>query len=712
MIKLGNSGILLKVGSQDVQSAYLGSTLVYSASTTTTSTTTTTTSTTSTTTTTANPIPSGAYAFYDFGNVTSYPGSGSTVFDISGNSNNGTLVNSPTFSSTFGGELRLDNASSQRIDYSASFTPDTSVVVIWKNVDSTFSKDTGFPDATFAYGIKYAPLAATKGYTPILMSNLGVGNTYFDAEVTATDITQWHQWGCVVTSSGTSSTATNYLDGNASSATETKSFDRSGTSGSGTAYLGWDSAVGDRYANGYLMAYLQYNRALTTSELNSIYTYYSARFGGGTTTTTTTAAPTTTTTTTTAAPTTTTTTTAAPTTTTTTLANACYNQTTVTFTSDDNVNFRFGYTSCDGTQSTLGGSTLTPGSFTFDSSYCIRAGEVVAAPLGEGTVVTGVSQTSQCGTFTTTTTTTTAAPTTTTTTAGPTTTTTTTAAPTTTTTTLASFTVEYYLVAGGGGGGRLGGGGAGGGIVSGSATIVPGVVYSLTEGAGGYTAQSGSATTAFGVTAIGGAAGGGTNGAATSGMAYGGGGSGNTDTSIQTGSIGVYGYNGGDGSFALDTNGGGAGGAGDGFDGVSGSSGNGGVPLYIPYLNNNVQLYMSASSGGGGAATLTSTRGEGGTLDSSTGLGNGGVYNSVGQDGFWPGGGSGGHSSNATTINRWGAMGYIQFVYDGPIKTNLAITGSGAIQNYNSSVDKTYVRLIPPVSPTNGSSYTWTLQYG
>jgi hypothetical protein len=424
MIKLGNSGILLKVGSQDVQSAYLGSTLVYSASTTTTSTTTTTTSTTSTTTTTANPIPSGAYAIYDFGNVTSYPGSGSTVFDISGNSNNGTLINSPTFSSTFGGELRLDNASSQRIDYSATFTANTSTVIIWKNVDTTFSKDTGVPNLRGNNGYLAAFLGGTKQLTPILFNTTGGGATFFGASVSASDITQWHQWAQVVTYSSPNTTATTYLDGNASSATETSNFNRSGD-GTGTANIGFDNAVGDRYANGFIMAYLHYNRALTTSELNSIYTYYSARFGGGTTTTT-------------AAPTTTTTTTAAPTTTTTTLANACYDQTTVTFTSNDNVNFRFGYTSCDGTQSTLGGSTATPGSFTFNSSYCIRAGQVVAAPLGEGTVVTGVSQTSQCGTFTTTTTTTTAAPTTTTTS------TTTTAAPTTTTTTLAAGIYNFY----------------------------------------------------------------------------------------------------------------------------------------------------------------------------------------------------------------------------------------------------------------------------
>jgi hypothetical protein len=53
MIKIGNNDITLKVGSQDVQAAYVGATLVYSPTTTTTTSTTTTT--TSTTTTTEAP---------------------------------------------------------------------------------------------------------------------------------------------------------------------------------------------------------------------------------------------------------------------------------------------------------------------------------------------------------------------------------------------------------------------------------------------------------------------------------------------------------------------------------------------------------------------------------------------------------------------------------------------------------------------------------
>jgi hypothetical protein len=46
----------------------------------------------------------------DFANPKSYPGSGTTVFDLSGNNYNGTLTNGPTFSTEYGGACVLDGS--------------------------------------------------------------------------------------------------------------------------------------------------------------------------------------------------------------------------------------------------------------------------------------------------------------------------------------------------------------------------------------------------------------------------------------------------------------------------------------------------------------------------------------------------------------------------------------------------------------------------
>lgn len=57
-------------------------------------------------------VTAGLQVYLDAGNVTSYGGSGTTWYDISGNSRNATLVNTPTYDSvTNGGLFSFDDAS-------------------------------------------------------------------------------------------------------------------------------------------------------------------------------------------------------------------------------------------------------------------------------------------------------------------------------------------------------------------------------------------------------------------------------------------------------------------------------------------------------------------------------------------------------------------------------------------------------------------------
>ena len=53
-------------------------------------------------------LPLGLVLNLDAGNIASYPGTGTTWYDVSGNTNNGTLTNGPTFSSADGGTIVLD----------------------------------------------------------------------------------------------------------------------------------------------------------------------------------------------------------------------------------------------------------------------------------------------------------------------------------------------------------------------------------------------------------------------------------------------------------------------------------------------------------------------------------------------------------------------------------------------------------------------------
>lgn len=57
---------------------------------------------------TSSIVNQGLTAYYDFSNPNCYPGSGTTIYDLSGYGNNGTLTNGPTFSTTNGGALVFD----------------------------------------------------------------------------------------------------------------------------------------------------------------------------------------------------------------------------------------------------------------------------------------------------------------------------------------------------------------------------------------------------------------------------------------------------------------------------------------------------------------------------------------------------------------------------------------------------------------------------
>lgn len=57
------------------------------------------------------PYTASLLVYLDSGNVSSYTGSGSTWYDLTTNNNDATLINSPSFSSSYGGIIQFDDAS-------------------------------------------------------------------------------------------------------------------------------------------------------------------------------------------------------------------------------------------------------------------------------------------------------------------------------------------------------------------------------------------------------------------------------------------------------------------------------------------------------------------------------------------------------------------------------------------------------------------------
>jgi len=103
-------------------------------------------------TTTSSVITAGLKLHFDTSNTSSYPGSGNTITDLSGNGNHGTLVNSSGFNNAVAGGVLTFNGTNQYI--STSYTPSTTCTIsMWfynnlnytdwnRGIFSTFSPTT------------------------------------------------------------------------------------------------------------------------------------------------------------------------------------------------------------------------------------------------------------------------------------------------------------------------------------------------------------------------------------------------------------------------------------------------------------------------------------------------------------------------------------------------------------------------------------------
>ena len=128
----------------------------------------------------ANVVTSGLVLALDAANTKSYPGSGTTWTDLSGNGNNGTLTNGPTFNSANGGSIVFDGVDDYVSVSSITWTP-TAFTVNWftfANTRTSFNQAIGasngwgaFSFHTDANGSIYAGIDVATRLTPSNISN-------------------------------------------------------------------------------------------------------------------------------------------------------------------------------------------------------------------------------------------------------------------------------------------------------------------------------------------------------------------------------------------------------------------------------------------------------------------------------------------------------------------------------------------------------------
>jgi hypothetical protein len=208
-------------------------------------------------------VTNGLVMCLDAGFTPSYPGVGTTIYDISGNGNHGTLYNGVGYSTNSGGVLTFDGSD----DYVLSSTP---------NLTST--NYTVMGAARYSGGVRGRMItnAATNNWLMGQWNN-STENYYADGWVSnvqaGANDTNWRIYSALGNVSGDSYSL--YVNNSLSAGPNSN-----GSAGPNGISIGrWIGGGGGEQSIGEFSFLLAYNRILTTAEMTQNYNAYKSRFG-------------------------------------------------------------------------------------------------------------------------------------------------------------------------------------------------------------------------------------------------------------------------------------------------------------------------------------------------------------------------------------------------------------------------------------------------
>jgi hypothetical protein len=230
-------------------------------------------------------VTNGLVLCLDAGNPKSYPGSGTSWVDLSGNGNNGTLTNGPTFSSTNGGNIFFDGTNDYVRVSSTSIIPGSSSFTfnIWLNYsisggaifrDIVNNRDSGPNYAGFLF-TTYEGTGVNNGKIRVQLNTSAATNSYYS---TGRAIATGTPKCASVVVNRESNLLIFYVDG-----TFDASFSISGVgniSSTSPFDIGWDQRFANpqAYFLGTIYSSQVYNRALSAAEILQNYNATKGRF--------------------------------------------------------------------------------------------------------------------------------------------------------------------------------------------------------------------------------------------------------------------------------------------------------------------------------------------------------------------------------------------------------------------------------------------------
>ena len=209
-------------------------------------------------------VSSNLVAYLDAGSPNSYVVNyGTTWRDISGNTNNGTLVNTPTFSDINGGAFTL-NGTNQWISFGSTINTNAAFTLEFWALRSSDTTPTLF-SGTAASGY----LQIRMGSTSVSLVNSNIAELGNFGAASATSLNTVSQ--IVVTKTGTS--CVGYTNG-----TQRNTLVVSATFTTANTTIGVSSGNGEPFT-GRIYKFLYYNAVLSATEVLQNYNAQKSRFG-------------------------------------------------------------------------------------------------------------------------------------------------------------------------------------------------------------------------------------------------------------------------------------------------------------------------------------------------------------------------------------------------------------------------------------------------
>jgi hypothetical protein len=231
-----------------------------------------------------NIVRDGLVLHLDAAKKDSYPGSGTTWRDLSGNGNNGTLTNGPTFSGANGGSISFDGFNDiASLGTGLDFNYDNFTVAVWAKSPTNNSGSAGYPihvtnligkgswNATASWRIGYR----SSGGLPATEISFTYGISWFSSDiginVNTYDLSQWNYFVGVATPTQQSIYLNGVLRGtlNTSKVNVSNEFD---------LQMGRSSYI-DRFFSGNVSNASIYNRALSATEITQNFNALRGRYG-------------------------------------------------------------------------------------------------------------------------------------------------------------------------------------------------------------------------------------------------------------------------------------------------------------------------------------------------------------------------------------------------------------------------------------------------